>query len=137
MENINLELLPKDSERVLKELSEGRLITARSKNDFIYIVAMDDQFHMFIHTPGNPEGGRKQYPIDEKNLAVVRKVVELADFIYLSEFDKEMDLYGVLFTTEEAILDLFPGEDRDSDGMVDFGLPDLTADLEHGDPEVE
>ena len=124
MESINLELLPKDNERVLKELSEGKLIVARSKNDFIYIVAMDDLFHMFIHTPGNPDGGQKQYPIDEKNLAVVRKVVELADFIYVAEFDKEMELYSVLFTAEEAILELFPGEDRDSDGMVDFGPPD-------------
>lgn len=122
MDNINLDILPKDSERVLKELSEGRLIAARSKNDFVYIVAMDDQFHMFIHTPGNPEGGQKQYPIDEKNMAVVRTVIDLADFIYVAEFDKEMELYSVLFTAEEAILDLFPGEDRDSDGMVDFGL---------------
>ena len=123
IENINLDLLPKDSTRVLSELASGNMIIARSKNDFLYIVAYSDEFHMFSHTPGAPGGGQKTFPNDEKYQASVRQIVELADSVYLCEFDREMNLYGVIYTAEEGILSMFPGEDRDSDENVEFLIP--------------
>ena len=123
MENVNLDLLPKDGERLLKELADGNMVITRSKNDFLYILDFDGQFHMFSHTSGAPGGGQRQFPKDEKYTAVVRNLAEISDAVYLAEFDKSMNLYGVMYTAEEGILDLFPGVDRDGDGMVDFGLP--------------
>ena len=124
MENINLDMLPKEGERALKELAAGNMVVARSKNDFLYIVVIDDQFHMFSHTAGAPGGGQRQFPRDEKYTATVRNLAEIADAVFLVEFEKNLNLYGVMYTAEEGILEMFPGEDREGDGMVDFGLPD-------------
>ena len=120
MENINLDLLPKDGERVLKELETGNMVAMRSKNEFMYILDFDGQFHMFSHTPGAPGGGQRQFPKDEKYTATVRNLAEISDAVYLVEFDKNLNLYGVMYTAEEAILEMFPGDDRDADGMIDF-----------------
>jgi len=124
MENINLDLLPKDGERVLRELAAGNMVIARSKNDFLYILDFDEEFHMFSHTPGAPGGGQKQFPKDEKYTATVRNLADLADALYLAEYDKSMNLFGVMYTAEEGILAMFPGDDRENDSMVDFSLPD-------------
>ena len=124
MEKINLDMLPKDGERMLKELSAGNMVVARSKNDFLYIIVFDDQFHMFTHTAGAPGGGQRQFPRDEKYMATVRNLATISDAIFLVEFDKNLNLYGVMSSAEEGILEMFPGEDRDSDGMVDFSLPE-------------
>ena len=124
MENINLDILPKDGERALKELAAGNMVVARSKNEFLYVVVFDNQFHMFMHTPGAPGGGQRQFPRDEKYTATVRNLAEIADAVYLVEFDKNLDLYSVMSTAEEGILEMFPGEDRESDGMIDFSPPD-------------
>ena len=123
MENINLDILPKDGERLLTELAAGNMVIARVKNDFMYILDFDGQFHMFSHTPGAPDGGQRQFPKDEKHTATVRTMADLSDAVYLVEFDKNMNLYGVMSTAEDAILSMFPGDDRDSDGMVDFMAP--------------
>ena len=122
MENINLDILPKDGERILQELAAGNMVIARSKNDFLYILDFDGQFHMFSHTPGAPGGGQKQFPKDEQYTATVRKLADLSDAVYMAEYDKNMNLYGVMYTAEEGILAMFPGEDRDSDGTVDFSI---------------
>lgn len=121
MENINLDLLPKDGELLLKELASGKMAVARSKNDFLYILDMDGQFHLFTHTAGAPGGGQKQFPKDEQYTATVRKLADLADAVYTVEYDKSFNLYGVMYTAEEGILSMFPGDDRDSDEVIDFG----------------
>lgn len=120
MDDISLDLLPKDGERVLKELAEGNMVVARSKNSFLYIIDMDGQFHMFMHTPGAPGGGQRQFVKDEKNTAMVKKTADLSDAMYLVGYDKSLNLYGVMYSAEEGILSMFPGEDRDDDGMIDF-----------------
>ena len=124
MEKINLDMLPKDPDRILEELTAGNMVVTRSKNDFLYILDNDGQFHMFTHASGAPGGGQRQFPKDEKHTAMVRKLADLSDAMYLVEFEKDLNLYAVMYTAEEAILEMFPSEDRDADGMVDFGLPD-------------
>jgi len=124
MEEVNLDLLPKDGERVLEELAAGNMVIARSKNDFLYILDFDEQFHMFSHTPGAPGGGQRQFPKDEKYTATVRTLADISDAVYVAQFDKELNLYGVMYTAEEGILAMFPGDDRDGDGMIDFSLTD-------------
>ena len=122
MENIDLDLLPKDGERVLEELGNGNMVIMRSKNEFLYILDFDGQFHMFSHTPGAPGGGQRQFPRDEKHIATVRNLAKISDAVYMATFDKNLNLYGVMYTAEEGILSMFPGDDRDSDGIVDFGM---------------
>ena len=129
MENINLNLLAKDGDKMLEELGKGNMVIARSKNEFLYIIDFDGKFHMFSHTPGASGGGQKQFPKDEKYTAVIHKLAILSDSVYLAEFDKDMNLYGVMASAEEGILSLFPGDDRDKDmdSDIEFVLPDKKA----------
>jgi len=121
MENISLDVLPKDGERLLRELADGKMVITRSDNDFLYIIEVGSQFHMFTHTVGAPGGGRRQFLKDEKHLATVRKLADISDGVYSAKYDRDFNIYGVMYTVEEAILSMFPGDDRDSDGVVDFG----------------
>ena len=122
MSEINLEILPKDGKRMLKELENGNMVIARSKNEFLYILEYERQFQLFRHMPGAPGGGQKTFPKDEKHTVTVSKIADIADSLYMAEFKKEANIFGVMFTAEEAILSMFPGDDPDSDGIVDFGL---------------
>ena len=119
-ENVDLDLLPKDGERVLQELTEGKMVIARSNNDFLYILDFNGQFHMFSHTIGAQGGGQRQFPKNEKFTATVRNIADLADAMYVASFNKDMNLYGVMASAEEGILSMFPGDDRDNDEIVDF-----------------
>jgi len=38
VENIQLDVMPKESERMIEELAAGNMVVARSKHDFLYIV---------------------------------------------------------------------------------------------------
>lgn len=128
MDKINLDKLPKESDRVFKELAAGNMVIARSKNDFLYILDFDQEYHMFSHTPGATGGGQRQFPKNEKYSASIRKIVDLADALFLCEFDKDMNLYGVMATAEEGILSLFPGSDRDMDEDIEFIIPNKDQD---------
>lgn len=124
MENVNLNLLPKSGERVFEELARGNMVIVRSKNDFLYILVINDEYNMFAHTPGAPGGGHRKLPSDEKHTAIIRKLADLADTVFMAEFDHSLNLYGVMASAEEGILSLFPGEDRDSDSDIEFVLPE-------------
>ena len=127
MELVNLSLLPKDGDRILQELREGNMVIVRSKNDFLYIVDLDDgKFHMFFHASGAPGGGKKQFPKAEKHIAMVKKLAVLADSVYKAEFEKDMNLYGVMAAAEEGILSLFPGDATGEDDIVEFIIPGQT-----------
>jgi hypothetical protein len=103
------------------------MVAARSKNDFMYIIERDGAFNLFSHSPGAPGGGRKQFPKNEKYSAVISKLADMADSLYLVEFDSAFDVYGVMFSAEEGILSMFPGEDRDGDGDMEFVIPGQTT----------
>jgi|GEM_PF-839090 len=119
-DQITLDLLPKEGERVLAELREGHMVIARERNNFLYILERYNEYHMFSHMPGSQGGGQRRFPADEKYQASIRKLTDLADATYVCIFDESMNLYGVLQTAEEGILSMFPGEDRDADAMVEF-----------------
>jgi hypothetical protein len=116
---VALEPVAKDGARALDELKAGNLIIARSRDDFLYISDRGGMFHMFSHTVGAPGGGQREFPKNEKYNATVRKVVELADSVFRAEFDRDMNLYGVLATAEEAILSMYPSS-PDNDAQVEF-----------------
>jgi len=122
VDDINLDILPREGKRMLKEIADGNMVIARSGNDFLYIVYFDDEFHLFSHSIGAPGGGRKQFPKDEKSTAVINKIADLSDAMFVAQFDKGFDLASVMYTAEEAILSMFPPVGSDDGEMVDFGL---------------
>lgn len=121
--NIRLDVLPKDGDRILEELSKGNIVIARSKNDFMYVLDDGGDYRLFSHTPGTPTGGRNSLPKNEKNTAIVRGFAGLSDALFMIEFDRKMDFYGVLASAEEGILRMYPGDDRDADETVEFFVP--------------
>jgi len=119
-EIINIEPVGKDGDTILNELKKERMVIARSSDDFLYIVDFQGQYHMFSHTIGAAGGGQRQFPKNEKYRATVKKVVELADAVFSVEYDRQMNLYGVMATAEDAILSMFPSGDREKDAVVEF-----------------
>lgn len=119
---IDLEVLPKDGDKVLEALSQKKLAVARSKDDFLYILDRNGTYHMFTHAVGSPGGGSKQFPRDEKHTAMVKSLASVADAMFAVTFDEKMDLFGVLASAEHGILSLFPGEES-GDGTIDFMIP--------------
>ncbi len=109
-DSVTLDLLPKDGERILHELKSGNMVVFRSKDDFLYTLEFNGQYHMFSHTLGAQGGGQRQFPVNEKYQASVRKLCDLADSVYLCIFDKSMNLYGVLQSAEDGIISMFPGD---------------------------
>lgn len=122
--NIKLDVLPKDGDRIIAELSKGNIVAARSKNDFMYMMDEGGEYRLFSHTPGSPDGGRKTFPKDEKHTATIRSFAEVSDALFLIEFDRKMNFYGVLASAEEGILSMYPGDDRDADETVEFFIPE-------------
>jgi hypothetical protein len=123
MESVALEILPKDGERIMEELVKGHMVVARSKNEFLYVLDCGGFYQLFSHIPGLTDGGRRQIPKDGKHTAVIRKLAELSDHLYKAVFDRELNIFGVMCCAEEGILSVFPGDDRDSDGEIEFVFP--------------
>ena len=128
--NIALDILPKEADRVIEELSRHNMVIVRSKNEFLYILDVDGKFHLFYHTPGAASGGRKQFVKNEKYTAVIRNLAQVADAVFVVEYKKDLNLYNVMASAEEAILSAFPGSDRDQDEDIEFVIRDQ---LKHKD----
>jgi len=122
--NIKLDVLPKDGNRILEELAKGNMVAARSKNDFMYVLDDGGEYRLFSHTPGTPTGGRNSFPKNEKHIAIIKSFAEISDALFLIEFDRKMNLFGVLASAEEGILSMYPGDDRDADETVEFFVPE-------------
>ncbi|MDR2664828.1 MAG: hypothetical protein LBC21_00935 [Oscillospiraceae bacterium] len=123
MEIINLDVLPKDGERLAEELEKGNMVAARSAGDFLYIIEREGYFTMFSHSIGAPGGGRRQFPKDDKHRAAIRKIAEMSDSVFLVEFDPSLNIYGVMYSAEEGILSMFPGGGEGGDAEVEFEIP--------------
>jgi hypothetical protein len=122
---INLDVLTEDEDKLIEVLDGGAMAAFRSGNDFLYVIKDNraKEYRLFSHTPGNPGGGTKTFPVDEKHLAMVKKLLNVADHAYLVEFASGMNIMGVMASAEEGIISSFPGDDRDSDGTVEFKIP--------------
>lgn len=122
-EQIKLDMLPKEAERWMKVIDGGNLGVARSNNEFLYVYSSGGEYQLFIHSPGSISGGRRTMPKDEKGTAMVSNLAKVADSLFSVEFESDMELFGVMATTEEAILASFPDRKSDDDGDIEFIIP--------------
>lgn len=120
---IDLEVLGKEGEKLLAALGEGKLVAARSKDDFLYILEKDGEYHLFTHHLGAPEGGSKRFPKDEKYTAMMKSLATVSDAVFGVSFAPDMNLFGVMASAEHGILSMFPGEGNDEDGVITFAVP--------------
>ena len=120
---IDLEVLGKEGDKLLTALGEGKLVCARSRDDFLYILEKNGEYHLFTHHVGSPEGGNKRFPKDEKYTAMMKSLATVADAVFAATFEPEMNLFGVMASAEHGILSLFPGEGTEEDGIITFSVP--------------
>jgi hypothetical protein len=121
--NVKLDVIPKDAEKIFEALSEGKMVIARSKNEFLYVTDEGSEYQFFMHTPGSAEGGRRSFPKNEKYAAIVKNLVTLADALFSAEYDKSMHMGGVLACAEEGILSMFPMQGEDGGEDIEFIIP--------------
>lgn len=124
---VGLAVLPKQGDTIIEELAAGNIVVARSDGHFLYVMTLNDTFQVFSHSPGSPGGGRNCFPKDEKHIAAIRNLATLADSLFAVSFDRTLDVYGVMSSAEEGILTMFPGDDRDADGDIEFLIPDTST----------
>ena len=120
---VDLEVLGKEGDKLLNALGEGKLVCARSKDDFLYILEKNGEYHLFTHHVGSPEGGNKRFPKDEKYTAMMKSLATVSDAVFAATFKPEMNLFGVMASAEHGILSLFPGEGMEDDGFIEFSVP--------------
>lgn len=110
MENLDLELsvLAADGETLMSALKDGLMVIARSQDNFMYVYEDGGSYRLFTHTPGEEQGGQKQFPKDEKYSAIVKNIASVADSMFSVKFDKSLSIYPVMFTAEQAVLNTFP-----------------------------
>lgn len=126
-EQVNLVMLPKETEEWMKSIEKGDLAVARSNNKFLYIYFSSGEYQLFVHTPGLSSGGRRTMTRDEKCTAMVSNLSKVADSLYSVEFEGHMDIFAVMATAEEAILSSFPNRDSVNHEDIDFIIPGKTA----------
>lgn len=124
--NMVLEILPRESDSIIKSLSLGNMVVVRLKNEFIYILDSNDRYLLFYHIPGSPDGGKRQFEKNDKYTAIIRKFADLADSLFKVEFDRSCNLYNIMASVEDAILSTFPGNDLDNDEDIEFIIPNQT-----------
>lgn len=124
---ISLDAIPKDGDRLMNAISQGQMIIARSNNDFLYVLKSDNEFHLFSHSPGQQNGGKKTFPVDEKYTAIIRNIANVATSLFQVEFDNSFNIYNVMASAEEGILSMYPGDNRDGDEDIEFMIPEETV----------
>lgn len=123
-DGIGLGILQKDGDSLLEELRLGRMVAARSKNDFLYITDEGGEYRLYVHAPGSGSGGKKVFPKDEKHTAIIRNTAQIADSLFSVEYRKEFDIFGVMASVEEGILSMFPGNAENAGEDIEFLIPD-------------
>ncbi|MDR2610902.1 MAG: hypothetical protein LBC58_05545 [Clostridiales Family XIII bacterium] len=123
-ETIDLKPLALTEKDFYAALSDGHMAVLRSGRDFLYILHKNAAFFMFSHTPGSPDGGRKNMPDDEKSRALLKNLVKIADRGYEVTFSETMDIVGVMAGAEEGILELFPIEEEAGGADIEFVIPE-------------
>ncbi len=118
---IALEQLPKSAEKMQEVLSQGKLLVLRARDDFMYILDGGDEYRMFSHTAGQYRAGRKVQPKSDEDAAMFEGAAQTVDLVFAVEFDPSMDIAGVLYSAEGAILQSYPmlGEEE----KIDFNAP--------------
>lgn len=124
MENfLELGVLDNGEEGILPALESGLMVVACSKNTYMYILEQETQYLLFMHVPGSPEGGQKQLGKDEKDSAIVTSLAKMADKLFTVKFEPAMDLFRVMASAENAIVDHFPPSGGDGDEDIEFIIP--------------
>ncbi len=115
---ISLGPLAKDGDKLLASLNKGNMVAILSGAEILYTVLQRD-YLCYIHPIGAEEGRAKRLPNNAECRAVVKNLANLADQLFEVEFQKGMDILGVMQAAEFGIIEFLdsigelPAEDID------------------------
>ena len=124
MEDICMEQLPKEGKKLIEALDAGKLLVARTRDDFLYFLDGGENYQMFNHTAGQVQAGRRLQPKSWTKPEMFDELAKSSDTVFAVEFDRAMDIPTLLYSAEEAILETFPmvGEEEKID-FSSYGKP--------------
>ena len=102
-QKISLGPLAKDGEKLIASLEKGNMVAILSGGEIMYTVLRVD-YLCYIHPIGAEEGRAKRLPRTTENRAIVKNLAELADQLFEVEFDRSMNIMGVMQAAENGIV---------------------------------
>lgn len=102
-QRISIGPLAKDGEKLIASLEKGNMVAILSGMEIMYTLLNGD-YLCYIHPIGAEEGRAKRLPRNEQCRAVVKNLANLADQLFEVEFDKQMDIMGVMQAAENGIV---------------------------------
>ncbi len=124
--NIHIGVIEKTPQKMLEELDKGFLVAARVESEMLYVVERYNTYHCFIHPLGSADARQRRMDKNDENVELLTGITKQVSEMYSVEFPSDFDLYGVLYATEEAIVQLLEdaGKLKDlsapKDGLIDF-----------------
>ena len=117
--DVRLRLMEKDGDRLLRALSNGKMVGVLSKDEVMYVFVFREQYLCFIHKFDAEEGRQKAWPVNERNTAMMKNLPSMADQLFEITPKPDMHPMGVMVAAERGIiayLDMtgqLPAEDLD------------------------
>ena len=102
-DQISIGPLAKDGDKLLASLEKGNMVAILSGMEIMYTLLRGD-YLCYIHPIGAEEGRAKRLPQNEQCRAVVKNLANLADQLFEVEFDRGMDVMGVMQAAENGIV---------------------------------
>lgn len=102
-DQISIGPLAKDGDKLLASLEKGNMVAILSGMEIMYTLLRGD-YLCYIHPIGTEEGRAKRLPQNEQCRAVVKNLANLADQLFEVEFDRSMDVMGVMQAAENGIV---------------------------------
>ena len=102
-DQISIGPLAKDGDKLLASLEKGNMVAILSGMEIMYTLLRGD-YLCYIHPIGAEEGRAKRLPQNEQCRAVVKNLANLADQLFEVEFDRSMDVMGVMQAAENGIV---------------------------------
>ena len=102
--DVRLRLMEKDGDRLLRALSNGKMVGVLSGSEVMYVFAFQDRYLCFIHKFDAEEGRQKAFPIDERNTAMMKNLVSAADQLFEITPKPDMHPMGVMVAAEKGII---------------------------------
>ena len=101
---IRLEPLKKDGEKLMEALEQGHMVAVLSKGEIFYAFA-GKAYECYIHPIGSEEGRCKRFEKTEQNRAVIKNLANLADQLFDVTYEKHMHHLGVMASAEQGIVE--------------------------------
>lgn len=117
--DVRLRLMDMDGEKLIRALSNAKMVGVLSGMEIMYIFVFRDQYQCFIHKLDAEEGRRKAWPVNERNTAMFKNLTSAADRLFEITPRADMDPMGVMVAAERGIISYLdatgqlPAEDVD------------------------